>query len=92
MATNETKIITRSADDNGYYEKRDRAQKINFAKLQEILQRNVSNNSNKTYTQYTKDLIKTYLLNPTSNIDTLREVSRFLVRNSMIYKKRGIVA
>ena len=87
MAVDERKIITKSADDNGYSEKRERAQKVTFEKLQELLQRNVKNNSNKTYTQYTKDLIKTYLLNPTSNIDTLREVSRFLVRNSMIYKK-----
>lgn len=87
MAVNERKIITKSADDNGYFEKRDRAQTITFEKIKELLQRNVRNNSNKTYTQYTKELIKTYLLNPTSNIDTLREVSRFLVRNSMIYKK-----
>jgi hypothetical protein len=87
VAINETKIITKSADDNGFYTKRERAQKINFAQLQEILQRNVTVNSNKSYTQYTKELIKTYLLNPTSNINTIREVSRFLVRNSMIYKK-----
>lgn len=87
MAVNETKLITKSADDNGYSLKRERAQKINFAQIQEILQRNVSSTSNKSYIQYTKDLIKTYITNPTSNIDTIREVSRFLVRNSMIYKK-----
>lgn len=87
MAINETKIITKTADDNGFYTKRERAQKINFAQIQEILQRNVTSTSNKSYTQYTKELIKTYLLNPTSNVDTIREVSRFLVRNSMIYKK-----
>ena len=58
MAINETKIITKSADDNGFYTKRERAQKINFAQIQEILQRNVTSTSNKSYTQYTKELIK----------------------------------
>lgn len=87
MAINETKMINKRNEDNEYYTKREHAQKINFAKIEEILQRNISKNSNKSYTQYTKDLIKTYLLNPASNLDTLREVSRFLVRNSMIYKK-----
>ena len=87
MAVSETKIITKSPDDNGYYSKRERAQKLNFAQVQEILQRNVKSSSSKSYTQYTKDLIKTYITNPTANVDTLREVSRFLVRNSMIYKK-----
>jgi len=83
----ETKIITKDFDDNGYFTKREKAQKLNFAQIQEIIQRNVKASSNKSYTQYTKELIKTYIANPTSNIDTIREVSRFLVRNSMIYKK-----
>jgi len=81
----ETKIITKDFDDNGYFTKREKAQKLNFAQIQEIIQRNVKASSNKSYTQYTKELIKTYIANPTSNIDTIREVSRFLVRNSMIY-------
>lgn len=83
----ETKIITKNSDDGEYYTKRERAQKLNFAQIQEIIQRNVKASSNKSYTQYTKELIKTYITNPSSNIDTIREVSRFLVRNSMIYKK-----
>ncbi len=60
---------------------------MTFAKMQEILQRNASRNYNKTYTQYTKDLVKTYLQSPTANQDTLREISRFLCRNSMLYQK-----
>ena len=52
MAT-ETKIITKSADDNGYYTKRERAQKANFSQIQEVLQRNVGKSSNKSYMQYT---------------------------------------
>ena len=39
MAT-ETKIITKDPNDNGYYTKRERAQKVNFAQIQEIIQRN----------------------------------------------------
>ena len=66
---------------------RNKALKINFAKMKEILQRNINKNSNKTFIQYTKDLIKTYLVSPGSNIDNIREVSRFLVRNCMVYKK-----
>lgn len=60
---------------------------MTFAKMQEILQRNASRNYTKTYLQYTKDLVKTYLQSPTANQDTLREISRFLCRNSMLYQK-----
>lgn len=79
-----TKITTvDSADEFSY--KRERAQKINFAKMQEILQRNPTSNVSKTFTQYTKELVKTYLQSPLTNQDTLREISRFLWRNSMLY-------
>ena len=81
-----TKMITKE-NGSDYELKRERAQKINFAKIQEILQRNVGKNTNKTFAQYTKALIQQYLASPMTNIDTIREVSRFLVRNSMIYKK-----
>jgi hypothetical protein len=83
----ETKIITRDPDDNGYYTKRERAQKINFAQVQEIIQRNINKTSNKSYTQYSKELLRTYSLNPASNLANLREISRFVCRNSMLYKK-----
>lgn len=81
-----TKMITKS-EESDYELKRDRAQKIAFSKIQELLQKNVSKTQNKSFMQYTKDLIKQYLASPSSNIDTIRDVSRFLVRNSMIYKK-----
>lgn len=87
MAVSETKIITKSPDDNGYYIKREQAQKINFAQVREILQRNVAKSNNKSYTQYTKELLRTYIQNPDTNQDTLREISRFVCRNSMLYKK-----
>lgn len=51
--------ITNQNRDFGY--KRDQAMNINFARMQEILQRNVNRGVNKTFTQYTKDLVKLYL-------------------------------
>lgn len=87
MATNETKIITKNPDDNGYFEKRERAQKITFEKLNEIIQRNVTKTPSKSYTQYTRDLLDSYSANPSSNLDNIREVSRFLTRVSMVYKQ-----
>lgn len=84
---NQIQVIDKAQDDNGYYVKREKMQSVNFAKMQDILQRNVNRNVNLTFTQYTKDLIKNYLLNPASNVDNIRAVSRFLCRYSMIYKK-----
>ena len=80
-----TKFI--SGNNSEYQYKRDRAQIMDFAKMQEILQRNPSRNITKTFTQYTKDLVKTYLQSPATNQETLREISRFLCRNSMLYQK-----
>lgn len=81
------KFFTKSIENN-YSSKRESAQKIiNFEKIIELLQRNPKNNSNKTFTQYTKDLLKSYVSSPSNNQDNLREISRFLERNSMIYKK-----
>lgn len=61
--------------------------KMQFAKIQELVLQNVSRGKTKTFTQYTKDLIKRYIQNPYTNIDSIREVSAFLARTSMIYKK-----
>ena len=84
---NEPKITTVTQSEGDYTYKRDKAQTMTFAKMQEILQRNPSRNINKTFTQYTKELVKTYLQAPSQNQDTLREISRFLARNSMLYQK-----
>lgn len=81
------KIIDVSQNDNGFTVKRERAQTINFAKMQEILQRNVTRSVNLTFTQYTKNLIQQYFLSPANNIDNIRAVSRFLCRYSMLYQK-----
>lgn len=83
---NETKIFNVTQQEDFVY-KRDRAQKMTFAKMQELLQRNPSRNVNKTFTQYTKELVKTYIQSPAANQNTLREISRFLWRNSMLYQR-----
>ena len=80
------KIYTK-VDESGYDVERKRAQKISFAKFQELLQRNVTKTVSKTYTQYTRDLLDQYVQSPLNNIDNIREVSRFLTRVSMLYKQ-----
>lgn len=80
------KVYTKT-DESGYEVERKRAQKINFTKFQELLQRNVSKTVSKTYTQYTRDLLDQYVQSPLNNIDNIREVSRFLTRVSMLYKQ-----
>ena len=66
---------------------RQRGQIIDFAQLRNLLLQNVSRNSTRTYMQYAKSNIITYLRSPYTNLDNIREVSRFLYRVSMIYKK-----
>lgn len=76
-----------SSEQNGYTYKRDRAQTMTFAKMKELLQNNPSRSYTKTFTQYTKELVQTYLQSPVNNQSTLREISRFLWRNSMLYQR-----
>ena len=83
---NQTKFFNIGQEEDYTY-KRERAQKMTFAKMQELLQRNPSRNVNQTFTQYTKELVKTYMQNPANNQDTLREISRFICRYSMLYQK-----
>lgn len=80
------KVYTKT-DESGYEVERKRAQKMSFAKFQELLQRNVNKTVSKTYTQYTRDLLDQYVQSPLNNIDNIREVSRFLTRVSMLYKQ-----
>lgn len=83
---NKSEVITRT-DDQDFSITRNRAQKISFAKFQELLQRNVNKTISKSYTQYTRDLLDQYIQSPLNNIDNIREVSRFLTRVSMLYKQ-----
>ncbi len=63
------------------------AQMINFQELQRILQQNISKGTSKTYTQYTKEKLQSYIKSPLANIDNLRDISAFLYRISHNYKK-----
>lgn len=82
---NKTKFI--SGDRPEFQYKRDRAQIMDFAKQIEYLQRNPTTNYTKSFMQYNKDIVKTYVQSPATNQDTLREISRFLWRNSMLYQR-----
>lgn len=63
------------------------AQVINYAELRRMLQQNVLKGTNKTYAQYTKEKLKSYIKNPLANIDNLRDISAYLFRVSHSYKK-----
>ena len=81
---------------NGVTTKRERAQIVqeDFARrsakrIEDLIisLQNPQRNSNRSFIQYTKDLIKQYLQSPIANIDNIRQVSRFLSQVSMLYKK-----
>lgn len=55
--------------------------------LQNLYLQNVKKSKSKTYSQYTKEKIQSYIKNPLSNLDNIRDVSNFLWRVSMPYKK-----
>lgn len=82
-------IVQEKNETNEQFEQRKRAltfDKIN--QLKHILLQNVSRNgTNRSFTQYTKSLIQSYLQNPYSYRDQIREVSRFLWRVSALYKR-----
>lgn len=63
------------------------AQMINFEELRRILLQNVGKDTNKTYATYTKEKIQQYLKSPHANLDNIRDVSMFLWRYSMPYRK-----
>lgn len=83
---NKPDVITRS-NEQDYSLIRKRGQKISFAKFQELLQRNVNKTFTKSFTTYTKELLRNYISSPNNSQDSLREISRFLCRYSMLYKK-----
>lgn len=83
----QTKMITKSDNSEESKPTRKVAQVVTYSELNELIQRNVKKSVSRQYTQYAKDSIKTYLQNPATNIDNIREVSRFLARNSTLYLK-----
>ena len=81
----ETRFYDKS-DSSGYEVSRNRAQKIDFKRIAEILQRNIKEVPRRSYTQYTRELLAQYSQSPLNNLDNIREVSRFLMRVSTLYK------
>ena len=66
---------------------RPKAQVINYEQLKQVMLQNVGKTASKTYAQYTKERLQGYLTSPYTNLDTIRDVSNFLYRVSMPYKK-----
>lgn len=62
------------------------AQLLDFAALQNILAQNVGKTQNKTYTQYTKEKLITYIQSPLANLDNIRDVSQYIWRISPNYR------
>ena len=60
------------------YKPRAQAMKLDYAKIQELLLQNVKHAKSKTFTQYTKDLIKQYGRNPYSKIENIRKNAAYL--------------
>lgn len=69
------------------YEAQEKIRQMKFEKIKQLLLNNVQKTKSKTFTQYTKELIKNYIRNPYASIANIRNVSNFIERNSMIYKK-----
>lgn len=64
-----------------------RTRMINFEQVKELLMQNVSKSKSKSFTQYTKALVKQYMQNPLQNINKIRGLSQYLFRASTLYKK-----
>lgn len=62
------------------------AQILDFASLQNILTQNVGKTAQKTYVQYTKEKLMTYIQSPLANLDNIRDVSQYLYRISSNYR------
>lgn len=63
------------------------AQVVNFEELRRVLLQNVGKTTSITYATYTKEKIQQYLKSPHANLDNIRDVSMFLWRYSMPYRK-----
>lgn len=57
------------------------------AAMSKLMLSDIGKRTNKTYQQYTKELYRTYIENPTSNESSIRQMSNFLYRVSMPYRR-----
>ena len=80
------KVKAKMSDGNLTSTNKSHGQIINYSELKKLLLQNVGKTTTRTYVQYTKDNIQTYLRSPLSNLDNIRLVSQFLYRVSAPYK------
>lgn len=60
---------------------------VNFEQVKEILMQNIKKKASRSFTQYTKALVKQYMQNPQNNKDRLRGLSQYLFRANTLYRK-----
>lgn len=58
-----------------------------YEEVKQLFLQNVSKSTSRSFTQYTKSLVKQYLQNPQTNADRLRGLSQYLFRASTLYRK-----
>lgn len=66
---------------------RQRKQLQYAAALSKLILSDINKTKNVTYTQYSKEKYRTYITNPTNNEKNLRDMSNFLYRVSMPYRR-----
>lgn len=59
----------------------------NFEQIKELLLQDVKKKTSRSFTQYTKSLVKQYLENPQNNKDRIRGLSQYLFRANTLYRK-----
>lgn len=64
-----------------------RIRMANSEKVKELLLQNVKKSTSRSFTQYTKSLVKQYMQNPQTNKDRIRGLSQYLYRASTLYRK-----
>ena len=78
-------LVKKKQPDNINYSSRTRM--VNFESVKDLFLQNVSKSTSRSFTQYTKSLVKQYLQNPQTNKDRLRGLSQYLFRASTLYRK-----
>ena len=61
-----------------------RVRMANSDKIKELLLQNVSKATSRSFTQYTKSLVKQYMQNPQTNKDRIRGLSQYLFTASTL--------
>ena len=64
-----------------------RPRMLNFEEAKQLLLQNVSKSTSRSFTQYTKSLVKQYMQNPQTNKDRIRGLSQYLFRSNTLYRK-----